>query len=446
MKIKNKVRLTALGIAMSVMAWFPLATYAADSISLSVRDTALSEVMEMISLQQRVNILLADTVDARVSVNLFDVSLDEAIRSITNAAGYEVEFRDGTYFIITRDEVGRFIANGTLMTRAFRLQYADSTAVRTIIQEQLSSYGSVTALDDRNLLVVEDTGPFLDKVAVLIEQLDFRPRQILIEARILEVTLNESEAFGIEWSKIFENGRGLIGTRGLSGNGPGLFANYVNGDLEIFLDALHANGRTRTLSTPKLLTLENQPASVIVGDRLGYVNTVTINQVTTENTEFLESGVILEVTASVGNDGKILLAIRPEISTGTVNNGVPSQTTTSVRTQLLVSSGDTSFIGGLIKSQMFSDRSGVPGFREIPLAGRLFSRDEERRVNTEIVVLITPTLIDTGDTAWQKNEIESVNFSVIEAAPQGTGVISVIPIDSEIVNENGVRDEQSAQE
>ncbi len=418
MKRQCEMKTSILRLAVVLLAWVSGPLDAAESISLSVRDAELSEVMEMLSLQERVNILLTNNVSARVSVNLFDVEFDEAVRIIANAAGYEVEMRDASYFIIPRDEVGQFTANGTLVTRTFRLQYADSNAVQTIITEHLSRYGTVTELGDRNMLVVEDTLPFMDKIAGLIDELDFRPRQILIEARILEVTLNESEAFGIEWSKLIRNGRTLFGTRGLSNVGDGFFVEYVSDDLTVFLDALQESGRTRTLSTPKLLTLENQPASVMVGDRLGYINTVTINQVTTENTQFLESGVILEVTASVGRDEKIILDIHPEISTGTVTAGVPSQTTTSVRTQLLVPSGGTSFIGGLIKSQMFDEQKGIPGLRKLPVAGRLFSRSEERNVNTEIIVLITPTLIGADEVAWQSNEVDSVNAYILESARQ----------------------------
>lgn len=393
--------------------FLPYIVYSAENISLSVRDIELSEVMEMLSRQERVNILLSENTSARISVNLYDMELAEAIRVIANSAGFEIEVRDNIYYVINRDDVGRYSANGTTDTRAFRLKYANSTEVRTIIEEQLSDYGSVTELVERNLLVVEDKPEFLSNIETLINDLDYRPRQILIEARILEVTLDESEVFGIEWSKIFESSNGLIGTRGLSSSGAGFFVDYVDDELNLFLDALQHDGRTRTLSTPKLLALENQPASVIIGDRLGYINTVTINQVTTENTEFLESGIILEVTPTVDENGQIMLDIHPEISTGTVTDGVPSQSTTSVRTQLLVPSGGTSFIGGLIKSQKFTDQKGVPGLSKIPLAGKLFSRNEERNVNTEIIILITPTLIDSNKPQWQQEAIESVNEAMV---------------------------------
>ncbi len=378
------------------------------TINLSVRDTEVSEVMEMLSRQERVNILLAEGVTGKISVNLYDVQLDDAIRSIANSAGYELEKRGSNYFIIERDDVGKYADNGTTRVQAFRLRYVKAENVSTILENQISRYGSITALPDRNVVVVKDTPEFLQRIEAIIASVDYRPKQVLIEARILEITLDESEAYGIEWARIFESGEGVAGTRGLSAVNSGFFIEFVGEKLEVFLDMLEQDGRTKTLSTPKLLTLENKSASVIVGDRLGYINTVTINQVTTETTEFLESGVILQVTPSVDDDGRIMLDIHPEISTGTVTDGVPSQTTTSVTTHLLVPSGGTSLIGGLIKSQTFVDNQGVPVLRKIPIAGKLFSRREERNVNTEIIVLITPTIVEPDMPDWQQREMDLV--------------------------------------
>jgi len=381
-----------------------------EKISLSLRDVEISEAMQMLSRQQRVNILLSEGVSGEISVNLYGIPLREAIRAIANAAGYEVEKRGVNYFVIDRDDVGSYVDSGTTQVRTFRLRYANAEDVKGILEEYVSDYGAITVLKERNIIVVEDTPEFLQRIKSLVRQLDFRPKQILIEAKILEVTLDDSEAYGIEWSKMFTSGSasGTI-SRGIPAkNLNGLFLEVVDGDLQVFLDLLQTEGRTRTLSTPKLLTVENKTASVIVGDRLGYVNTVTINQVTTENTEFLESGVILEVTPSVDELGRVLLKVHPEVSTGTVTDGIPSQTTTAVDTHLLVPDGATSFIGGLIKTQIFNDHTGVPVLSKVPLLGRLFSREENRKINTEIIVMITPTVVDPGEEFWQRKESDKV--------------------------------------
>ena len=162
------------------------------------------------------------------------------------------------------------------------------------------------------------------------------------------------------------------------------------------LRALDTAGRVRTLSTPRLLVMEHQQAEVIIGDRLGYRVTTTINQVTSESVEFLDSGVILKVTAAVDRSGRVLLSIHPEVSTGTISDGIPSLKTTEVTTELLAEDGQKIFIGGLIRNTTTDNRRGVPVLGDLPIIGHLFSSHEARSQNTETIVLITPRLVENG--------------------------------------------------
>ena len=367
-----------------------------------MRDVDLSEVMNMISRTQRVNILLADDVSAKVSFNLYDVPLSEAIESIATAAGYAVERRRGSYFVVEREEVGHYAASDLTEVRAFPIQYASPAAVQSSLQPYLSEYGQITSIPERKLLMVEDMPSFLKRIEALIAEIDQTPRQILIEAKILEITLDDEDSYGIEWTDFFRpgDGEGSAGTRGLADAGTsgtsGTFVSIANSEFSLLLSALEADGRVRTLSTPKLLALENEESSVIVGDRRGYPVTTTINQVTTESIEFLESGVILNVTPSVDHRGRIKMDIHPEVSTGVIDtSGIPSQTTTEVTTQLLVDSGQTVFIGGLIKHTQSETRRGVPVLGRVPALGRLFSSRELTNTNSETIVLITPRIVES---------------------------------------------------
>ena len=376
-------------------------------ISMAMRDTELAEVMEMLSRAERVNILLSEGVGGEVSFSLYDVPLSEAIRSIANAAGYVAERRNGMYFIVERDEAGAYAESDLTSIRTFSIQYADPAQLQGMLSPYLSDYGQATVLIENKILMVQDTPEFLRRIAALVRSIDRQPKQILIEAKILEVTLSADDSYGIDWSNFFQSdgGEGSLGTRGLEGAGgsgsSGLFFEVTNVDLAVALSALEQNGRIRTLSTPKLLALENQEASVIVGDRRGYAVTTTINQVTSESIEFLESGVILRVTPHVDSEGRVMMDIHPEVSTGVVDaNGIPSQTTTEVTTRLLVGSGQTVFIGGLIKQTQTESRKGVPLLGRIPGVGLLFSSREMTSVNTETIVVITPRVVGDIEGPW----------------------------------------------
>ncbi len=397
------VNLLPAATTAAVAAPAPLA-YAAPSqqlrrpnlISVSFRDSSIQEVFQMLAQGERVNILLRKGITGNVSVSLYDVTVPEAIQSIADAGGYAVEQpRPGEYLIMERKDAALDSARGETRVRSYKVQYSNTKSVAEILTKHLSRYGKITPLLERNLLVVEDLPDFHDRIDKILREIDVEPLQIMIEAKILEITLDSGESFGIDWNQVVGAGRsGLLGTQGLATRGvPGFFFSMVNENLNVYLNALSARGRVHTLSTPKLLALENQEATVKIGDSLGYKVTTTINMVTTESVQYLETGVILKVVPSVDQRGLILMKIHPEVSSGSLADGIPSKKSTEVTTQLLAEDGQSILIGGLIKNSATRRRNGVPGLGDVPVVGWLFSNNEESVRSSETVVLITPRVM-----------------------------------------------------
>ncbi len=396
-----------------------------ERITLSLRQVEIAEVFEMLSKKHRTNIVLDKDVAGLVSVNLYEVTLDEAITTIAASAGYDALASTFGYRITQQPPPGPAVEPLVATEiRTYPVQYAEPEKVEAILTKHLSKYGKATALKDRGMVVIEDTPPILDKLGLLLKEIDREPRQILIEAKILEITLDESESFGLNWWKIFtssdkllhagDDGKSLAGVKGLSTGTTGFIFNLVNNNVNIALDALNQRGKVKTLSTPKIMSIENQESSVIIGDRKGYSVTTTIDQVTTTSVQFLESGVILKVTPSVDSEGRILLRIHPEVSSGTVTANIPSQTTTEVSTSLLADNGQTIFIGGLLKKKSEITKDGVPVLEDIPVLGHAFSNSQNSQQNTETVVLITPYLITKESEPLMAPELNKV-----ERAAQG---------------------------
>lgn len=423
------------------------------NISISVQSTDLSEVYEMLSMEGNVNILLGSGVSGDVSVNLYDVTIEEAIRSIATAAGFAVEYTNGHYYIMPHDEAGKEHVGGITDLKTYRVQYTDPEQIADILNKHLSRYGKITALSERRLLVVEDLPDFLSRIEVLLHELDRQPKQILIEARVMEVALDDTETFGIDWNRMFTLDKDTkdptdisFGIQGLATPGsPGFFFSLINPNITAALNALDAKGRVRTLSTPKLLALEHEEAEVIIGDRTGYLVTTTINQVTTESVAFLESGVILRVKSFVDQSGKIKMEIHPEVSTATVNNNIPSLSTTEVTTNFLADDGQTIFIAGLMRNSTSKRREGVPVLSDVPLIGKAFSNSEDITINTETVVMITPHIVEAGDDLFMienaskvervEKQLEEDRENVVEELEQKIGPVEVI----ESVRENSAR-------
>jgi type II secretory pathway component GspD/PulD (secretin) len=364
-------------------------------MSFAFRNAPIAELFEMLSRKERVNIMLSPGVTGNVTVNLYDVTLRQAIHAIAESAGYGVEERVGGYLVLDKkDGIGR-LDPANMVVKALPIQYSNPKAVAEIAAKYTSRGGKVTLLEERRALVVEDTPEVVARIERLLREIDRQPLQIMIEAKILEVTLDESENFGVDWTRFFNaSGTSQGGTRGLADrNAPGLFFNIVNRNIEVHLNALSNKGRVHTLATPKLLTLENQEAVTNVGDKIGYRLTTTINNVSTESIQFLETGVILRVIPSVDVDGRISMKIRPEVSSGTVSGGIPSKKTTEVTTQLVAEDGQSILIAGLIKNADGYRKTGVPVLVDLPIIGRAFSTSENLGIATETIVIITPRIV-----------------------------------------------------
>jgi type II secretory pathway component GspD/PulD (secretin) len=375
------------------------------------RDTPIAELFEMISRHERINIVLGKGVGGNVAVSLYDMTPRQAVYAIAEAGGFQVIVRDNGYMIVNPTQAAADgPAPAQMEVRALKVLYSEPDLVAGILAKHVGRGGKVTVMPGRRMVVVEDSPEGMKRIVALLREIDTQPQQVMIEAKILEITLDDTETFGIDWSKILSaDGTNRVGIKGLTNpTSPGLFFNYVNHNFDVYLNALSNKGRVRTLATPKLLTLENQEASTNIGDKLGYRLTTTINNVTSESIQFLETGVILRVVPTVDPDGRIALRVRPEVSSGSVLGGIPSKKTTEVSTQLVAENGQSILIAGLIKASAGKRRNGVPLLGDIPGIGNLFANKEEINSSTETIVLITPRIVSTHPDELDARTIERV--------------------------------------
>ena len=395
--------------------------------SFMFRDTPIAELFEMIARRERINIVLGKGVTGNVAVSLYDMSPREAIYAIAEAGGFQVLTRANGYVIVSPAQAATdTVPSQKMEVRALKVQYSEPALVAEILGKYVSRGGKVTVLPQRQMIVVEDTAEGMQRIVALLREIDVQPRQIMIEAKILEITLDDNENFGIDWSRVFSaDGVNTIGTAGLAqrGTATGLIFNYVNRNVSAYLTALSNKGRVRTLATPKLLALENQEARTNIGDKLGYRLTTTINNVTSETIEFLETGVILRVTPSVDSDGKIVMRVRPEVSSGSIASGIPSKKTTEVSTQMVAEDGQAILIAGLIKTSESRRRIGVPLLGDVPGLGKLFASNETTGTSTETIVMITAHIVQDARPA----PLEQPSIDKVQQATRELGTTLAAP-------------------
>jgi type II secretory pathway component GspD/PulD (secretin) len=222
----------------------------------------------------------------------------------------------------------------------------------------------------------------------------------LIEAKIMEVNLSDDMRFGIDWSEVLRQGE--LGARlqqsGFATNPApgreGFFATLRRGDLQALIEALQTNVNVNTLANPKVLGLDNRPAEVIIGGKLGYPVTTSTNTATLQSIQFIEVGTQLKLVPHITDDGSVLMEVHPEVSDGQVVDGLPRENTTEATTTVLVRPGESLFIGGLIREKTSKSRRGVPLLSRIPLLGWFFGKTIDLKERGEIIVLVTLQLIE----------------------------------------------------
>jgi type IV pilus assembly protein PilQ len=433
-----------------------------DLVDLHVNSEDLGAVLQLLSIQSRRNIVSSREVNATITADLYGVTFYEALDAILHVNGFGYREQGNFIYVYTRAELEQLAsATRKRSARVIELNYLNAVDAARFVAPLLSETGTITTpnaspnfdipssgpvgKDDyanNAVLVVHDFEEHIGEILELVRLLDTRPSQVLVEATILQAAINEENAFGIDFSLIgslsftdFLNplaaanslitGRGVAlvdgsdvptafpGEDGRSravtssvgnvGGKASLKAGVINDDIAVFLRVLDEVTDVTVISNPKVLTLNRQAARVLVGTRVGFLNTTTTETATTQSVEFLDTGTQLHIRPFVTSDGLIRLEVKPQVSTAklresTTSTGqsvtIPDEDTTELVTNLLVRDGQTVVLGGLFTESTTYTRRQVPLLGDIPLIGAAFRGQDDAVGRNEIIFMITPTVVD----------------------------------------------------
>jgi general secretion pathway protein D len=275
----------------------------------------------------------------------------------------------------------------------------------------------IIADETNNGLVILATPREYALIVDAVKKLDLIPLQVLIEATIIEVSLNDTLEYGVEW--FFKNGvsrnTGGAGLLDLGGAGigsliPGFSYAVIDnaGQVRAAINALATESRISVLSSPSLMVLDNQTATINVGDEIpiptrSSTSNLDSNAPTVNEIQYRNTGVTLQVTPRVNAGGLVTMEVDQEVSTavGTTTSGLDAPTIQQrkITSTIAIQSGDTIVMGGLIRDSATDDSSGLPYIRNLPVIGKLFGQESDLKSRTELIVLITPYAIDNTDDA-----------------------------------------------
>ncbi len=423
-----------------------------ERFSLKIQDADITQVLEMLGQLAGMNILVGKDVTGKVSANLIDVSVEEALSGILRSLGYVFEREDKFIFIMTEAEAAaRKKLTRKIITKVYRPHYISVKDLQSLITPILTPEISKIAvtepsevgiasnaeeaggdsLTQRDALLIQDYPEVIQEVDALLLELDVPPMQVVIEAMILSVKLTDSMEFGVNFALlnggksnlvVSGNGETLNNSSGFPGvaetivppaaefvaKTAGLKYGFIRGDMSLFIKALEGIADTNLIASPQLRVLNKQRAELIIGKQLSYRTTTINGTASTENVQFLDVGTKLVIRPFIAPDGLVRMEIHPELSSGEINaDKLPETSTTEVTTNVMVRDGTTIVIGGLIEEQVTESMERIPLLGALPWVGPVFRNKTERTDRTELIVLITPRIVREPEDA---EEGEAVRF------------------------------------
>lgn len=318
----------------------------------------------------------------------------------------------------------------TIATDVFKLNFANAKEMEKTISKLLSRDGKV-GIDERlNSIVVIDTTTNLEQISRVIERLDVKAPQVMIEVLIVNVKLTDELKMGVDWTKLGTSqnylSQGLSITSGTNPFGKVTFsATPGNWNFQGLIDFVETNKDVRILANPKVLVLNNHTAKIDSVEEIPYKElSETSAGGSIGTTSFKEAGVKLEVTPQITDDGHIIMHIKPEqsaqVGTFTIENSeTPVIETRKTDTTLRVRDGQTIIIGGLRKSEPSVVESKIPILGDIPFIGALFRKVDTNQIESELGVFITPHIYTDGKLSAEELrllESNDANESLFEAS------------------------------
>ena len=439
----------------------PAPTTAPGNVSLDFKDADINNVLRILSLKSKVNIVTGPEVQGTVTIRLEDVPWEKALDVVLRTYGYVYERKDNIIRVTTKDN----LATEELVTETFVLNYTTAKEAEEAIKDILSERGRVKEVPRTNMLVVTDISTNVYKVREVIKKLDKSTPQAYVDSKIVKTQLQEGENLGIKWSPAgslsgaarpvtFPFGAlnadnnddqqfffdrafkqffpdavtvesvnavdnraippALVDIATASGS-PYSLGTLSFASFSAVLEFLRTRENTKVISNPRITVLNNQAAKIKVGTDVAlptFERNETTGSFEISGYTYRETGVVMEVTPHINDADEILVDLKPEVSsqsgstqfasasnTTSSFTSIPNFAVTNAQTQVLIKSGETIAIGGLMTDARDVVETKVPFFGDLPVVGKIFRSKRQTQGTTnekvETLFFITVSIVDT---------------------------------------------------
>jgi type IV pilus assembly protein PilQ len=403
-----------------------------EPIEIGYIEADIQNVLRTLATKADVNLILGDEVTGKVTVNLKGVSYEQAMQLIAESKGYAFVKDNNVVKVKSKESLD---TEGIEM-RIYTLNYAKAEDMKKTLDPVLTKQGKIQIDTRSNTLVLSDTPSSLAKLVPLIQSLDTQTPQVLIEAKFVETTENPKKDLGINWANTLLNHQVLLGSpvvvsaaNGAPVSGIQITKNLQNGSwtpAAALLDAGQANlvfsylsqdADTELLANPRVVTTDNVKARISIAEQFPIPNFAFSEQTASlqiNGFEYKDIGIILSVLPRINKDDFVTLEVAPEASSSTENatlqSGggsavqIPIINTRTATTTVLIKSGNTLAIGGLMRQDIADNYTKVPLMGDAPLIGPFFRNKSLSKTKRDLLIFLTPTIVrgDSQKTGYEK--------------------------------------------
>lgn len=422
--------------------------YEGEKLSLNFQNIQVRQALQILAEFADLNIIASESVSGTLTLRLQEVPWDQALDLILDSQGLGMERQGNVIRVAPQAELRKQREDQLkaelqeqqlvpLQTELIQVNYAKANELKTLLETQgggggeegrgptgiLSQRGSISVDERTNALIVRDTPAQIRKIKELVSRLDRPTKQVMIEARIVKIDTSFDRNLGIRWGGLYTSDSGqnrfsgsLAGAQGnatdlavdlpvggVAGGGPatvgmrlGTISNNATLDLE--LQAIEAEGNGKVISSPRVVTADQQEASIEQGTEIPYQQATSSGAT---SVSFKKAVLSLQVTPQITPDGRLIMDVNASNDTVGQNTVAgPAIDTEEVQTQVLVDDGETVVIGGIYAKTERQDETGIPILRKIPLLGWLFQNKTTSTSKNELLIFLTPRVIEKDEGSF----------------------------------------------
>jgi type IV pilus assembly protein PilQ len=392
----------------------------AETISVDFPEEDVRDIIRSVAELYELNVVIPDSLAGSVSIKLRDVTWQQVFDVVLEPLNYTYIFDGNIIKIKSQDE----LAVEPVDTRVFIVDFSSASEIQSSIAPLIdASAGGKVQVDTRsNALVITERPSRMNDIQEIIETLDRPTEQVMIESKFIEISNRDSSKLGIDW-KTMDAWELSLGDTGTSGPDDGITVDYEEtvGNLDLktavfsagkfstVISALGTYNDLELVSNPTVVTVNNSPAKINIGIEYpipSFQYNDEVGQMEVNGFEYKPIGINLDVTPQINSAGFINLDILPEISTlfDTVDFEsieIPIISTRKTKSRVTIKSGYTLAIGGLMEQREASGRSSIPILGDIPVLGRLFSRDTGDSESRNLIVFITAKILSASGATYE---------------------------------------------